>query len=250
MNELGQPVGHPVPGWTPRPPATAAVLKGRYCRLERLDPHRHAEELFTADQLDARGESWTYLPYGPFDTLADYRHWVEQVCGGDDPLFYAIVDTTDTDPAAAGGQPRAVGVLSYLRMQPEIGVIEIGHVHYSPLLQRRRAATEAQYLLASHAFEELGYRRLEWKCDALNAASRSAAARLGFTYEGTLRQAAMVKGRNRDTAWYSITDSEWPDLRDRFASWLHPDNFDAQGRQRTSLRGAGPVRHPPVSTVT
>ena len=240
MNELGQPVGHPVPGWMPRPPATAAVLKGRYCRLERLDPHRHAEELFTADQLDAPGESWTYLPYGPFDTLADYRHWVEQVCGGDDPLFYAVVDNTDTDPAAPGGEQRCVGVLSLMRMQPEIGVIEIGHVHYSPLLQRRRAATEAQYLLASHAFEELGYRRLEWKCDALNAASRSAAARLGFSYEGTFRQAAVVKGRNRDTAWYSITDSEWPGLRDRFASWLHPDNFDAQGRQRTSLRGSAP----------
>jgi len=237
MNELGQPVGHPVPEWTPRPHVTAAVLKGRYCRLERLDPHRHAEELFTADQLDTRGESWTYLPYGPFDTLADYRRWIEQVCSGDDPLFYAIIDTDpDTDPTAAGAAQRAVGVLSYLRMQPEIGVIEVGHVHYSPLLQRRRAATDSQYLLASHAFEELGYRRLEWKCNALNAASRSAAARLGFTYEGTFRQAAVVKGRNRDTAWYSITDSEWPGIRDRFASWLHPDNFDAQGRQRTSLR--------------
>jgi RimJ/RimL family protein N-acetyltransferase len=243
MNELGRPVGHPVPGWTPRPHVTAAVLNGRYCRLERLDPYRHTEELFAADQLDTRGASWTYLPYGPFDTPADYRRWLEQVCGGEDPLFYAIVDTdtatdTATDPAAAGAPQRAVGVLSYLRMQPEIGVIEVGHVHYSPLLQQRRAATDAQYLLASHVFDELGYRRLEWKCDALNAASRSAAARLGFTYEGTFRQAAVVKGRNRDTAWYSITDTEWPSIRDRFSSWLHSDNFDAQGRQRTSLRGA------------
>jgi RimJ/RimL family protein N-acetyltransferase len=236
MNELGQPVGHPVPGWAPRPPATATVLKGSYCRLERLDPARHAAELFSADQLDTRGASWTYLPYGPFGTPADYRRWVEQVCDVDDPLFYAIIDTA---PDPAGAQQRAVGVLSYLRMQPEVGVIEVGHVHYSPLLQRRRGATEAQYLLASHAFEELGYRRFEWKCDALNAPSRAAATRLGFTYEGTFRQAAVVKGRNRDTAWYSITDTEWPAIRDRLVGWLHPDNFDAQGRQRTSLRRAG-----------
>jgi RimJ/RimL family protein N-acetyltransferase len=236
MNELGQPVGHPVPAWTPRPLPTAAVLKGRYCRLERLDADQHAEELFAADQLDTRGGSWTYLPYGPFGTLADYRPWVEQVSGGGDPMFYAIIDT---DPAAAGSvSERAVGVLSYLRLQPEIGLIEIGHVHYSPLLQRHRAATDAQYLLASHAFDELGYRRLEWKCDALNAPSRAAATRLGFTYEGTFRQAALVKGRNRDTAWYSITDAEWPAVRDRLTSWLHPDNFDAEGQQRTPLRRA------------
>lgn len=232
INELGQPIGPPVSGWAARPHPHTPVLTGTYCRLERLDPHGHAEQLFAADQLDAPGESWTYLPYGPFTTPADYRRWIEQVSGGDDPLFYAIIDT---DRAAGGEEQRAVGVLSLLRIQPEVGVIEVGHVHYSPLLQRRRAATEAQYLVAGHTFDELGYRRLEWKCDALNAPSRSAAERLGFSYEGTFRQATVVKGRSRDTAWYSITDGEWPGLRDRFARWLHPDNFDAQNRQRTSL---------------
>ncbi|MGC7101276.1 GNAT family N-acetyltransferase [Amycolatopsis lurida] len=188
---------------------TAPVIEGRYCRLERLDPRRHAAELFEADQLDTSGESWTYLPYGPFTTLAEYRGWIQQVHDSEDPKFYAIV--------TAG---RTAGVLSFLRVQPEVWAIEVGHVHYSPLLQRRRAATEAQYLLASHVFDELGYRRLEWKCDALNAGSRAAAQRLGFSYEGTFRQATVVKGRNRDTAW------------------LNPDNFDAHGNQRTPLRSA------------
>ncbi|QWF84994.1 GNAT family N-acetyltransferase [Amycolatopsis sp. CA-230715] len=230
-NELGQPIGHALSGWTPRSAPTTPLLKGRYCRLERLDSHRHAEALFEADQLDTAGESWTYLPYGPFTAFADYRRWVEQVQDGQDPLFYAIVSTDRREPAA-------VGVLSLLRIQPEFGVAEVGHVHYSPLLQRGRAATEAQYLLASHVLDDLGYRRFEWKCDALNAGSRAAAERLGFSYEGTFRQATVVKGRNRDTAWYSIIDSEWPAVRDRFTAWLHPDNFDAEGTQRTPLRPA------------
>lgn len=234
VNELGQPVGPPVPGWTPRPVPDTAVLTGRYCRLERLDPGRHAADLFDADRLDTRGESWTYLPYGPFADLADYRRWVDEVHAGTDPLFYAIVGTGPGD--VPDGRPRAIGVLSLLRIQPAPGVIEIGHVHYSPLLQRRRAATEAQYLLAAHAFDELGYRRLEWKCDALNAPSRAAAERLGYTYEGTFRQAAVVRGRNRDTAWYAITDADWPGVRDRFTAWLDPANFDAEGNQRSPLR--------------
>lgn len=229
--EFGQPVGQPVPGWTPRPVPTVPVLKGRYCRLERLDLNRHAEELFEADRLDETRKSWTYLPYGPFTALDDYRRWVEQVQDGEDPLFYTIVSTGPQEP-------RAVGVLSFLRIQPRVGVIEVGHVHYSPLLQRTRAATEAQYLLAGYVFDELGYRRFEWKCDALNAGSRAAAERLGFSYEGTFRQAAVVKGRNRDTAWYSMLDSEWPGIRDRFTAWLHPGNFDAEGRQLTPLRPA------------
>lgn len=233
INELGQPIGQSLPGWTPRLHPTAAVLTGRYCRLERLDPHRHGDQLYTADQLDTRGEGWTYLPYGPLTTPADHRRWVELMCSGPDPLLYAIIDTDST----AHAEQRAVGILGLLRLQPEVGVIEVGHVHYSPVLQRRRAATEAQYLLAAHVFDELGYRRLEWKCDALNAASRSAAERLGFTFEGTFRQATVVKGRSRDTAWYSIIDNEWPLLRARFASWLHPDNFDSHGHQQTSLGG-------------
>ncbi|WP_031469123.1 GNAT family N-acetyltransferase [Sciscionella sediminilitoris] len=230
-NELGQPVGQLLPGWVPRPAPSAPVLKGRYCRLERLETSRHAEELFEADRRDTTGESWTYLPYGPFGTLADYRRWVESVQDGEDPRFYAIVSTDRKEP-------RAVGVLSLLRIQPESGVIEVGHVHYSPLLQRQRAATEAQYLLAAYLFEELGYRRFEWKCDALNAASRAAAQRLGFSYEGTFRQAVVVKGRNRDTAWYSMIDSEWPVIRERFDAWLRPENFTEDGRQRSPLRPA------------
>jgi RimJ/RimL family protein N-acetyltransferase len=234
-NLLGQPVGRPVSDWTPRPLPTASVLSGRYCRLERLSPERHAEELFAADRQDRSGVSWTYLPYGPFADLGSYRRWAEQVSRSDDPLFYAVIDT---DSAAGSVAERAVGVLSYLRVQPEAGSIEVGHVHYSPLLQRHRAATETQLLFMRHAFAELGYRRYEWKCDALNAASRAAAERLGFCYEGTFRQAAVVKGRNRDTAWYSIIDTEWPVIHDRLSTWLAPENFDDHAHQRTSLRAS------------
>jgi RimJ/RimL family protein N-acetyltransferase len=222
----GQPVGKAVPGWTPRATPDRATLVGSSCRLEQLDPDRHAEPLFAADRLDARGESWTYLSYGPFADLAAYRKWVEQVSSREDPRFYAILD-------AAGV---AVGVASLLRIDPEMGSMEVGHLHFSPALQRSRAATEAQYLLMRHAFDDLGYRRYEWKCDALNAPSRAAAERLGFRHEGVFRQAAVVKGRNRDTAWYSIVDTEWPAVRERLTTWLASENFDAQGRQRRSLR--------------
>lgn len=225
INELGQPIGRPLSDWSPRPMPTASELVGRYCRLERLDPDRHAEGLFCADRLDARGESWTYLPYGPFPDLDDYRKWLVEAAQQADPRFYAIVDAAR----------RPVGVLSLMRMQPEIGVIEVGHVHYSPALQRTREATEAQYLAGRYVFDELGYRRWEWKCDALNGPSRAAAERLGFRYEGTFRQATVVKARNRDTAWFSILDAEWPELRQRFERWLHPDNFEPAGRQRSPL---------------
>ena len=233
-NELGQPVGDVVRGWSARRTPDGTPLAGRYCRLERLDADRHAEGLFAADQQDVRGGSWTYLPYGPFADLAAYRDWVDGAAAGVDPLFYAVVDTDVRDDGRRGSS--AVGVLSLLRVQPEAGSIEVGHVHYSPLLQRRRAATEAQYLLMRHVFEDLAYRRYEWKCNALNETSRSAAERLGFTYEGTFRQAAVVRGRNRDTAWYSILDTEWPRVRTRLCSWLAPESFDEHGRQRAGLR--------------
>jgi RimJ/RimL family protein N-acetyltransferase len=235
INDCGQPVGDLLPGWTPRPFPTASELVGRYCRVQRLDPDRHAEQLFAAHQLDTRGAGWTYLPYGPFARFEDYRGWLDEAAAGADPRFYAIVHT---DPVAGEPTDRAVGVLSLLRIQPEFGVIEVGHVHYAPPLQRTRAATEAQYLLGSYLFDELGYRRWEWKCDALNAPSQAAARRLGFRYEGTFRQAVVVKGRNRDTAWYAITDVEWPPLRDRLRGWLEPGNFDADGRQRGALSPA------------
>ena len=238
LNALGQPLGPVIAQWSPRPTPTASALAGRYCRLERLDPERHAEELFDADQHDRDGISWTYLPYGPFADRASYRDWVGQVSRAEDFCFYAII-ATDPDSAVPAA---AVGVISYLRIQPAAGSIEVGHVHYSPLLQRRRAATETQYLLMGHAFDGLGYRRYEWKCDALNSPSRAAAQRLGFSFEGTFRQANVVKGRNRDTAWYSILDTEWPAVRDRLSRWLAPENFDDQGRQLTSLRGSTSAR--------
>jgi RimJ/RimL family protein N-acetyltransferase len=206
-------------------------MEGRYCRLEPLDPARHAAALFAANGLDTAGRSWTYLPYGPFESLTSYHSWMEQFCAGTDPLFYAIIT----------GAQDAVGVASYLRIDPAKGSIEVGHLNYSPLLQRTRAATEAMFLMMKHAFE-LGYRRYEWKCHALNAASRAAAQRLGFSFEGVFRQAAVIKGRNRDTAWYAAIDQEWPALRQAFLQWLAPENFDAQGMQRQRLGDlTGPI---------
>ncbi len=227
-NALGQPVGPPVPEWVPPPAPTVESLSGRYCRLERLEPSRHAAALFAADRADRSGASWTYLPYGPFDDLESYRAWLGQDASGPDPYFFTVL-------AADGPEPGPVGVLSLLRIDPPKGSIEVGHVHYSPALQRTRAATEAQYLLMRHVFDDLGYRRYEWKCDALNGASRAAAERLGFTFEGVFRQAAVVKGRNRDTAWFSVTDAEWPARRAAFEAWLAPENFDGTGGQRRNL---------------
>ena len=225
-NHLGQPIGFPVPGWSRRalPPRTA--IEGRFCRIEPLDPDRHAAELFDANREDEAGRMWTYLPYGPFGTLADYRAWMDAVCLGSDPLFHTVIDLRDG---------RAAGVASYLRIEPAVGVIEVGHIAWAPCLQRTPAATEAMYLMMRRVFDDLGYRRYEWKCDALNAASCRAAARLGFTFEGIFRQATIYKGRNRDTAWFSITDREWPVLKDAFERWLDPASFDATGRQQVTL---------------
>ena len=221
----GQPIGRELPDWRPRNLPSRDSLVGRYCQLESLDPHRHAEELFDANQLDKAGLNWTYLPYGPFPDVTAYRGWVEEVSSEDDPLFFAIVDL--------GGKP--VGVASYLRIAPAAGSIEVGHINFTPLLQRRREGTEAMYLMMRRVFDELGYRRYEWKCDALNAASCRAAQRFGFVYEGIFRQATVYKGRNRDTAWYSIIDSEWPRIRDTLEAWLEPSNFDSDGVQRRRL---------------
>jgi RimJ/RimL family protein N-acetyltransferase len=225
LNALGQSVGLALPGWRPpaAPPRTA--MAGRYCRLEPID-ERFASDLQAAASDDPDGRTWTYLPYGPFATEGDYRRWLVATCLGDDPLFFAVVD------AATG---TAVGQASYLNIKPGQGSIEVGHLHFSPRLQRTRAATEAMYLMMRRAFE-LGYRRYEWKCDALNTPSRAAAERLGFAYEGIFRQAAVNKGRNRDTAWYAAIDSEWPALSAAFEAWLAPENFDDAGRQRSSLR--------------
>ncbi len=225
LNHLNQPIGAIVPNWKapPHPPHT--TLEGRFCYLEPLDPLRHAASLFAANALDVHGSNWTYLAYGPFDTLASYRSWIEQGCCGTDPQFYAIVDRA---------KGTAVGVASYLRISPASGSIEVGHINYSPLLQRTPAATEAMYLMMQYAFD-LGYRRYEWKCNALNAPSRLAAQRLGLSFEGIFRQALIAKDRNRDTAWYAAIDREWPELRAAFLRWLSPANFDDEGRQRDRL---------------
>lgn len=216
-------LGVPVPDWTPPPAPPRASAEGRYARVEPLDPDRHAADLFEANR--ASDAIWDYLPYGPFETLSDYRAWIESACMGDDPLFHAVIDLADG---------RAKGVASYLRIAPAAGSIEVGHINYSPALQRTRAGTEAMYLLMKRAFG-LGYRRYEWKCNALNAASRRLAMRLGLSYEGVFRQMMVVKGRNRDTAWYAAIDREWPQLEAAFEAWLDPANFDADGTQRRSL---------------
>jgi RimJ/RimL family protein N-acetyltransferase len=191
--------------------------------------------LHAANALDVEGRLWTYLPYGPFATPDSYRAWVEEACRQSDPLFFAIIDR------AAGS---AVGVASYLRINPSAGSMEVGHISYSPLLQRTAAATEAMFLMMERAFT-LGYRRYEWKCDALNAPSCAAARRLGFSFEGIFRQASVVKGRNRDTAWFAVIDRDWPVLKAAFERWLHPANFDEQGNQRQRL-SALTASHPPA----
>jgi RimJ/RimL family protein N-acetyltransferase len=225
-NSLGQPIGAPVAGWTERPRPPRVVMPGRFCRLEPLDAARHAEALFEGFQRDRDGRNWTYLPVGPFATLADFRAWAEPASVGDDPIFFAVIDPK-TD--------RPIGYASYLRIDPKSGVIEVGSINYTPALQRTPAATETMYLMMRNVFDTLGYRRYEWKCNALNAPSRAAALRLGFTFEGIFRQAWVVKGRNRDTAWYSLLDSEWSAQKVAFERWLAPDNFDAAGKQHVSL---------------
>ena len=196
-------------------------MEGHYGRLEPLTL-AHAPALWDAFGA-GDGRSWTYLAPEPFTRFEDFHTYVTQSAGSVDPQFYAIVV-----------ERVAVGIASYLRITPVAGTIEVGHIHFSPRLQRTPAATEAMYLMMRRAFE-LGFRRYEWKCDALNAPSRRAAQRLGFSYEGIFRQALVTKGRNRDTAWYACIDAEWPDLRRAFESWLAPDNFDSSGRQRQSL---------------
>lgn len=220
------PIGPEVPNWEQRPHPPRTPIEGRTCRIEPLDPDRHARDLFAAVSADVEGRMWIYLPYGPFVEEDLYRGWLAEAATSSNPLFYAILDK------ATG---KACGLSSYLRIDPQNGSMEVGHIAYAPALQRTIAGTEAQYLLMRRAFDELGYRRYEWKCNALNEASKRAAERYGFRYEGTFRQAAVVKGHNRDTAWFSILDSEWPAIRAGFEAWLDPANFDGAGRQARSL---------------
>jgi len=220
--QTGQPVGLRV-DTTPAQSPGPMTLKGRYGHLEKLMPE-HAPDLWTV--FAGHDHLWTYISTdGPFANSREFSAFIEKRAASADPYAYAIVDT-------AG---RAVGYFTLLRIEPRMRVIEVGHVLYSPALQRTPLGTEAQYLLARYAFESLGYRRYEWKCNALNAASWRAALRYGFTYEGTFRQHIIAKGRNRDNAWFSMLDSEWPLRKRNFERWLSPENFDSEGRQRVSL---------------
>lgn len=227
LNSYGQPVGEPVPGWTVRPMPPRTPMVGRYSRVEPIDLDRHAADLFAANAEERDGRNWTYLAVDAFDDPTAYRAWLAKLSGGDDPVVHAIVDM------ASG---KALGIATFMRIDPASGVIEVGNINFSPRLQRTRAATESMFLMMRRAFDELGYRRYEWKCDDLNAPSRAAAARYGFRFEGIFRQAVVYKGRNRDTAWFSIIDSEWPAIRTAFERWLDPANFDEKGRQRESLK--------------
>jgi len=224
-NAHGQPIGHPVPDWQRCQPIPHTPMLGRNCDVLPLQP-AHATALHAAFAKDKTGSLWTYMPVGPFRSEADYADWVKEAAASKDPLFFTIIDKSSDRP---------MRVASFLRMQPQNGVVEVGFITFSPALQRTAMATEAMYLMMKRALGELGYRRFEWKCDALNAPSRRAAARLGFQYEGVFRQALVYKGRNRDTAWYSILDREWPCLRAGFEAWLAPENFDAAGGQRSAL---------------
>lgn len=223
VDNVQQRLGAEVSGWCAPPLPQGDRLTGRFAELMRLDPAEHAHELYSA--YVGSDQVWDYLGYGPFATLPLYLSWMEQTVADPAHVFHAIRNRESG---------RIEGVASFLRMDPANGVIEVGHITYSPALQRTRAATEAMFLMMNWAFTA-GYRRYEWKCNALNVPSRRAAQRLGFSFEGIFRQAMVVKGRNRDTAWFSIIDSEWPALKTAHETWLSDENFDAQGRQKQRL---------------
>jgi RimJ/RimL family protein N-acetyltransferase len=216
-------LGQLLPGWTPPPAPEGAPLEGQFVRLERMEPDTHAADLHRA--YTGHDRLWDYMPYGPFSSSAAYHRWAKETASGQDPLFYVLRDKTTG---------HCGGVASYLRITPAAGTIEVGHICLAPEIARGRVWTEAMFLMMEWAFAA-GYRRYEWKCNALNIASRRAAQRLGFSYEGIFRQATVVKGRNRDTAWFAVIDAEWPALREAYAAWLSPRNFDAAGRQKERL---------------
>jgi RimJ/RimL family protein N-acetyltransferase len=223
LNEFGQQVGDSV-DWTPRAPLVAATLTGRTCRLEPLGEH-HVDGLYDALCVDSPPSIWTYMPSGPFADKEAFAAFVAHLHAIPAMVPMAIVLPHGT----------TVGIATFLRIDQANGTAEVGHISYSSALQRTTAATEAMYLMAAHAFDVVGVRRYEWKCDSLNEPSRRAAARLGFAFEGVFRQAVVYKGRNRDTAWFAITDDEWPRIRAALQRWLDPANFDECGWQRTAL---------------
>lgn len=218
-----RPLGTPVPDWTPPPRPASPITGGARVRLDPLEPEAHAALLHQA--FEGADWLWDYMPYGPFSSAAQYYRWMQETVADPGHLFFAVIDLATDRPC---------GVTSYLRIAPAAGSIEVGNICLSPQIQRSPAATEAMYLMMKWAFES-GYRRYEWKCNALNLPSRRAAERLGFSYEGVFRQATVVKGHNRDTAWFACIDSEWPALKETFRIWLDPANFDAEGRQKERL---------------
>jgi RimJ/RimL family protein N-acetyltransferase len=224
-NSHGQPIGAALPHWTPPAKPPQQSLAGRTCELQPLSLN-HVRPLYEADLLDPTGKHWTYKTVGPFESEQDFAVWVAKVAAWDDMLFYAVISHQ---------LQRAVGLAAYLRVTPVHGCIEIGALYFSPLMQRTTTSTESLYLMMRHVFDDLGYRRCEWKCDRLNEPSRQAALRLGFRFEGTFQDAVVYKGRSRDTDWFAITAAEWPAIRAKLESWLEPANFDEQGLQRRSL---------------
>jgi RimJ/RimL family protein N-acetyltransferase len=227
VNSYNQPIGNEMPNWMVRAHPPRKTITGRYCHLEPLEANRHANDLFESFNKTLDGRDWTYMFEGPFTDLESYRIHAEKAELSNDPLHFAVIDVESG---------RAVGSLALMRIDHANGSVEIGHVVHSDFLKRTRAATEAHYLLMRLVFEELGYRRYEWNCDSLNLPSRSAALRLGFKFEGIFRHAVVYNARSRDTAWFSIIDSEWPAVRQGLEKWLDEGNFDSKGCQRKSLK--------------
>ena len=225
-NKFGQPIGRAIDGWSPRLRPQRTDMVGRHCRLEPVNVARHETDLFAAYMEAPDDRDWTYLSYERPARAEDFHSYLTNLAKSEDPLHFAIV---------AADTGKAVGTAALMRIEPTHGVIEVGCIAFAPRLKQTRAATESMYLMMRRAFDELGYRRYEWKCDSLNGPSRAAAERYGFTFEGIFRNAIVYKGRSRDTAWYSITADEWPSIRFAFEDWLSPANFDGNGQQKRRL---------------
>ncbi|WP_370230728.1 GNAT family N-acetyltransferase [Cognatishimia sp.] len=230
-NQLGQPIGDAVNDWHGAKWPERKAMIGRFCQVVALRAEDHADALYDAFEKDQDGATWTYMPLGPFESRQAFRDLMSRFEAARDPHYYAITNQS--------GAP--VGIASLMRIKPDAGSIEVGGIAYAPALQRTPAATEAMFLLMQMVFQDLGYRRYEWKCDALNAPSRRAAKRLGFQFEGIFRQALVYKGRNRDTAWFGMTDQDWPMIKAAYDAWLAPENFDETGVQRHRLDTQMPV---------
>ena len=227
LNQYGQPIGPEVAGWSARPRPPRTELAGRYCQLEPLDPQRHAAELYAAYMEAPDGRDWTYLFDERLEREEDFHAYISRIASSEDPMHFTIVESQSQ---------KALGTAALMRIDPANGSIEVGWITFSPRLKQTVAATESMYLMMRLAFDTLGYRRYEWKCDSLNAPSRAAAERYGFIFEGIFRNAVIYKGRSRNTAWYSIIDQEWPRIRSAFEAWLDPANFDQSGRQKRRLQ--------------